>query len=70
MSQKLKPQKPITIHKMNSFSKNKKDINTKNEMTYHQNLSITKKLLEKYKPSKNLRLVDNASNTIHDNKAA
>tara|TARA_B100000965_G_C19012934_1_gene507487 strand:- start:183 stop:359 length:177 start_codon:yes stop_codon:yes gene_type:complete len=49
-----------------SFHKSK-EFKTQNENIYKNSFSIINSLLEKYKPSKNLRLIDN-SNSMTDHK--
>lgn len=55
---------------MDSFSHTLRDKKTKNENICNQNISITKRLLEKYRPSKDLKLIDNLNRRIDSNKAA
>ena len=55
---------------MDSFSHTLRDKKTKKEEIWNQNTSITKRLLEKYRPSKDLKLIDNVNRRIDSNKAA
>ena len=55
---------------MDSFSHNLRDKKPKSEKNCNQNASITERLLEKYRPSNDLRLIDNLNRRIQNNKAA